>query len=186
MSTSTKAECSVIALPPSATSPKGTMRCVSVQEIDVPPEIVWTLLLDFNRYPKFVGGITACQPYSRRRTLTGGKVDCAKYTAAVGPFKLRYYIEHHFEPLQHSMTWHLDYGRRSDIYDSVGYWCAPRADPVDRIPSERADPVYSLRIFFSLPCSSLLISSSLPWPPFCRLPGMSSRSRAARASTTRR
>lgn len=47
----------------------------------------------------------------------------AKYTAAVGPFKLRYYIEHNFEPLQHSMTWTLDYTKSSDIFDSVGYWC---------------------------------------------------------------
>ena len=33
-----------------------------------------------------------------------------------------YFLEHNYEPLQHSMTWHLDYSRRSDIFDSVGYW----------------------------------------------------------------
>jgi len=122
ITSSSNAECSVVGLPVSPTSPKGTMRCTSVQEIAAPPEIVWALLLDFPRYPKFVGGITACQPYQRRRTLTGGKVICSQYTAAVGPFKLRYYIEHTFEPLQHSMVWHLDYSRSSDIFDSVGYW----------------------------------------------------------------
>lgn len=77
-----EAECAVVVLPVSTTSPKGTMRCTSVQDIAAPPEIVWTLLLDFNRYPTFVGGITACSPYARRRTLTGGKVIGARHTAA--------------------------------------------------------------------------------------------------------
>jgi hypothetical protein len=117
-----QAECSVIALPVSKSSPKGTMRCTSVQEIKAPPEVVWKLLLDFPRYPKFVGGIASCEPYKKHRTLTGGKMIWARYTAAVGPFKLRYYLEHQYEPLQHCMVWTLDYSRRSDIFDSVGYW----------------------------------------------------------------
>ena len=115
-------ECSVESLPVTETSPKGTMRCTSVQDVDAPPDIVWSLLLDFPRYPKFVGGIVGCQPYSKRRTLTGGKMVCATYTAAVGPFRLGYFVDHHFEPIQHSMVWTLDYSRSSDIFDSVGYW----------------------------------------------------------------
>lgn len=122
LSESHKPECSVVTLPVSEHSPKGTMRCTSVQEVAAPPEIVWALLLDFPRYPKFVGGIQSCVTYGKRRTLTGGKSICATYTAAVGMFKLRYFLEHNYEPLQHSMTWHLDYSRRSDIFDSVGYW----------------------------------------------------------------
>ena len=98
------------------------MRCTSVMEVAAPPDIVWELLLNFPRYPKFVGGIAKCEPYKMRRTITGGKVTCATYTAAVGLFKLQYYVEHHFEPLQQSMTWTLDYSRRSDLFDSVGYW----------------------------------------------------------------
>lgn len=34
----------------------------------------------------------------------------------------RYYMKHYFEPKKHSMTFHLDYDRCSDIQDSVGYW----------------------------------------------------------------
>jgi hypothetical protein len=103
--------------------PKGTMRCTSIQDVDVPPEIVWKLLLDFPAYPKFVGGITACKPYSKRRTLTGGQVICAAYTASVTSFyKMRYFLEHVYEPFQHSMTWTLDYSRASDVHDTIGYW----------------------------------------------------------------
>ena len=103
--------------------PKGTMRCTSIQDVDVPPEIVWKLLLDFRRTQKFVGGITACKPYSKRRTLTGGQVICAAYTASVTSFyKMRYFLEHVYEPFQHSMTWTLDYSRASDVHDTIGYW----------------------------------------------------------------
>lgn len=31
-------------------------------------------------------------------------------------------MKHYFEPKKHSMTFHLDYERCSDIQDSVGYW----------------------------------------------------------------
>jgi ribosome-associated toxin RatA of RatAB toxin-antitoxin module len=113
----------VVALSASPTSPSGTMRCTSVQEIDAPPSIVWELLLDYANYPKFVSGISSCKPYSKRRTLTGGQIACAQYTVSLGPaFKVNYYLDHHYEPLQNSMVWHLDYTRKSDVFDSVGYW----------------------------------------------------------------
>ena len=60
--------------------PKGTMRCTSIQDVDVPPEIVWKLLLDFPAYPKFVGGITACiasADDSARPTVSEGR-PCAR------------------------------------------------------------------------------------------------------------
>ena len=58
-----------------------------------------------------------------KRTMKGGKIVCAKYTVKLSPmFKVKYYLEHHYEPMLNSMTWTLDYGRRSDVFDSVGYW----------------------------------------------------------------
>ena len=113
---STKPKSSVTALPVSPTSPKGTMRCTSIQQIHAPASVVWSLLLDYPNYPKFVKGITACKPYGRRRTMTGGSVVNARYSVAVGPgFKVHYYLEHQYEPLQNCMVWHLDYSRRSDV-----------------------------------------------------------------------
>lgn len=123
MEQSAKPEGKVFQLPVTSSSPKGTMRCSSVQDVRAPPNIVWKVLLDFQNYPKFIGGITNCAEYAKRRTMTGGKVICARYTLSVGPlYKLHYNLEHHFEPLQHSMTWHLDHTRTSDVFDSVGYW----------------------------------------------------------------
>jgi hypothetical protein len=84
---------------------------------------VWKVLLDFNSYSESIGGISNCRAYSKRRTMTGGQNICAKYTISVGPFyKVNYFVEHHFEPLRHSMTWNLDYTKRSDLFDSVGFW----------------------------------------------------------------
>ena len=116
-------ECTVVALRESKESPSGTMRCTTVLDIPTPPNIVWNLLLDFPRYPSFVGGITSCKPYSQRRTLKGGKIVSAKYAVSLSPmFKVKYFLEHHHEPMLNSMTWRLDYSRKSDVFDSVGYW----------------------------------------------------------------
>ena len=115
-------DCSVESLPVSPTSPKGTMRCSSVQMVEFPASTVWDVLLDYPNYPRFIGGITAVKPYSNRPTLTGGKVTCAKYQVSLGLYKLKYFVEHKYEPLQKSMVWSLDYSRLSDIFDSVGYW----------------------------------------------------------------
>ena len=126
---STQPESSVMALPESPTSPKGTMRCSSIQLVHAPVSAIWETLIDLPRYPKFVGGISAVEPYSTRKTLTGGQLFCAHYTLCVGPlYKVKYFVEHRHEPLQKSMVWQLDYSRSSDVYDSVGYW---HVEPVD-------------------------------------------------------
>ena len=126
---STKPESSVMALPETPTSPKGTMRCSSVQLVHAPVNAIWETLTDLPRYPKFVGGISAVEPYSTRKTLTGGQLFCAHYTLCVGPlYKVKYFVEHRHEPLQKSMVWQLDYSRLSDVYDSVGYW---HVEPLD-------------------------------------------------------
>lgn len=130
-----KIESAVIPLRVAPESPKGSMRCTSIQDVRAPASVVWGLLLDYPNYPKFVKGMSKCKPYSRRRTMTGGSVVSAKYTVNVGPsFKLNYYLEHHHEPLQNCMTWHLDYSRRSDLFDSVGYWYVePRGPELSRV-----------------------------------------------------
>ena len=126
---SSKPESSVMALPESPTSPKGTMRCSSIQLVHAPVNAIWETLTDLPSYPKFVGGISAVEPYSTRKTLTGGQLFCAHYTLCVGPlYKVKYFVEHRHEPLQKSMVWQLDYSRSSDVYDSVGYW---HVEPLD-------------------------------------------------------
>lgn len=66
--------------------------------------------------------------------MTGGKVVRARYQVNVGTFKVCYSLEHQYEPLQNCMTWHLDYSRKSDVFDSVGYWYVePRGPELSRV-----------------------------------------------------
>ena len=111
-----KPEYTVKCLKSSATTPSGTMRCTSVQDVRAPPNVVWNLLLDFPNYPKYVYGVTKCVPYGRRRTVTGGKVVYAHYTVNVAAgFKVKYYLEHQYEPLKNCMVWRMDYSKKSDV-----------------------------------------------------------------------
>ena len=119
---STKPKSSVTALPVSPTSPKGTMRCTSIQIVRASQKAIWDTLLDYPRTPEFVGGLSKVEPYRRRPTVTGGNVVSARYTLSIGFYTVKYFIEHKYEPLQKSMVWSLDYSRLSDIFDSVGYW----------------------------------------------------------------
>jgi len=118
-----KAEYTVTALKLSDSSPKGTMRCTSTCYVSTPPTVVWDVLMDLPNYPKFIAGISHVAPYRKKRTLTGGQLVSARYTVRIPPlFKVVYFLDHHYEPLQKSMVWHLDYDRTSDVFDSVGYW----------------------------------------------------------------
>ena len=102
---STKPESTVTALPESPTSPKGSMRCSSIQLVHASDKAIWDTLLDYPRSPEFVGGLSKVEPYRRRPTMTGGNVVAARYTISVGFHKVKYFIEHKYEPLQKSMVW---------------------------------------------------------------------------------
>lgn len=101
---------------------KGVVRSSSVLDVRAPPEVVWSLLLDFPTYPKRVHGISSCEVYDKHWTIGGAQVIGATYEARVGTFKLQYFLEHVYEPLRSTMTWTLDYSRNSDLVDNVGYW----------------------------------------------------------------
>jgi len=62
------------------------------------------------------------------------------YDIAVLHMKFRYYMEHQYDPDQKCMVFHLDYSRRSDIDDSVGYWYV---QPAGRTAS---------RVYYSCEC----------------------------------
>ena len=102
---STKPKSSVTALPVSPTSPKGTMRCTSIQIVRASQKAIWDTLLDYPRTPEFVGGLSKVEPYRRRPTVTGGNVVSARYTLSIGFYTVKYFIEHKYEPLQKSMVW---------------------------------------------------------------------------------
>ena len=64
--------------------------------------------------------------------------------------KLQFFINHLYDPAQHSLTWTLDYNRKSDLDDSCGYWYViPHPD----------DPTHKTRVYYSVEVSMF------PWVP---------------------
>ena len=102
-------------------TPGGWTRSVSVQDVHAPEDVVWSAINDLPRYPKMVEGVAAVDVYSSAKER-GCDVTCATYQLKSMGFAMEYYMKHYFEPKAHSMTFHLDYERCSDISDSVGYW----------------------------------------------------------------
>ena len=116
---------------PGSTSGRGLV----VQEVHAPPDVVWDRILDFNSYANMVPRTFECKNYDVQKHKAT-KVDPLEqiiYTKfKVGlPLipKMSFYVKHLYYPTLSSLTWTLDYSKKSDFDDSVGYWyVAPHPD----------------------------------------------------------
>lgn len=90
---------------------------VSVQNIRAPSDIVWKKILDFKNYPNYVSEVSECEPYAN----AGDQIYVRFVLAKLG-YSLEYFIRHTSRPDQGYITWTLDYDRKSDLDDTVGYW----------------------------------------------------------------
>jgi len=95
--------------------------------------------MDLAHYDKMVDGVVRNVEYCREKEGGLQKIKTT-YDIAVLHMKFRYFMEHEYDPDQKCMVFHLDYSRRSDIDDSVGYWYVQ--------PSGRA----SSRVYYSCEC----------------------------------
>lgn len=96
-------------------------------------------IVDFNKYSQMVSGVDRCVTYA---SCEGDGLQTTKSTYEISALHLRlkYYMEHTYSPEARCMTFRLDYDKRSDIDDSVGYWYV---DPTGRA---------SCRVFYSCEC----------------------------------
>lgn len=94
---------------------------VAVQDVAATPAQVWARITDFAAYPRMVPHVERCVPYAR----SGDRVDVEFELSVMGTTWV-YYIAHRVHTAEGWVTWTLDYSRRSDLADSVGYW---RVDP---------------------------------------------------------
>jgi len=107
---------------------KGSKRIVSIQDMQAPEKVIWKVITDLPNYPKMVEGCEACDVYKTKKSLSGSRVDYARYRVGAMGFKMEYYIKHMFEPAKHCFTFHLDYDRLSELSDTVGYWYVEQLD----------------------------------------------------------
>lgn len=108
-------------------------RLLMVQDVPAPHHIVLGRIVDFERYDKMVSGVDSCVNYACSEA-GGVQTVCSAYEISAAHLKLKYFVEHTYDPSARCMTFRLDYDRRSDLDDSVGYWYVePRGSSACRV-----------------------------------------------------
>jgi ribosome-associated toxin RatA of RatAB toxin-antitoxin module len=101
---------------------------VAVFHVDAPPDVVWSVISDFHSYPRWIGSLKEAEVYKRQ----GDHIFVRMKVGAMG-MSVEYFIDHHYPTEKGWGTWTLDYDRKSDLDDSVGYW---RVSPLKDDPSK--------------------------------------------------
>jgi hypothetical protein len=73
-------------------------------------------------YPKMVPKTVESDVYRRVHLKRGVQRIWVRMKVGFPILKLQFFVEHLYDPSQRSMTWTLDYSRKSDLDDSVGFW----------------------------------------------------------------
>lgn len=92
-------------------------RGLAIQDIAASPDVVWSRIVSYDRYPDWVNYVSECEIYEQ----SGDRIKVRFVLKGLG-FRFEYFIDHVYRPEQGYMTWTLDYSRLSDLDDSVGYW----------------------------------------------------------------
>lgn len=96
-------------------------------------------IMDLERYDQMVSGVDCVANYADYQQ-DGTQTVKSSYEIHALHMKFKYFVEHTYDPAARCMTFKLDYGKRSDIDDSVGYWYVE--------PTGRS----SCRVFYSCEC----------------------------------
>lgn len=99
---------------------------IAVQYVNATPEAIWATILSYHRYKSWVKNVVGCSLYKRN----GNTLYVDMETSIIG-FKSRVFTKNTVQKDQGYMSWTLDYDRKSDVNDLVGYW---RVQPVENRP----------------------------------------------------
>jgi hypothetical protein len=92
-------------------------RGLVVQDVHASPEVIWSRILAFDQYPKWVSNVTETETYE-----TGNGHIKTRFLISATVMSVEYFIDHSYRPGADTLTWTLDYSRESDLDDSVGFW----------------------------------------------------------------
>ncbi len=101
-------------------------RGIAVMNIHALPTTIWSKITDYKDYPKMVGQVSECGNYR----VVGNEL-YTRFVLEVAGMDVEYFIHHTWHPEANYLTWTLDYARKSDLDDSVGYW---RVAPISSTP----------------------------------------------------
>ena len=96
---------------------------VAIQYINASPEVIWQTILNYPRYKDWVKNVVNVTVYKR----DGDHLYVDMQTSVFG-FKSRVFTKNIVRKSEGYMAWTLDYDRKSDVSDLVGYW---RVVPVE-------------------------------------------------------
>jgi len=97
-------------------------RGLVVQDVHAPTTIVWDRVLDFNNYSKMVPKTLESKNYAVEKLRNGQQLIYTRMKVGFPMLKLEFFVKHDYQPSKNSLTWTLDYSKRSDFDDSCGYW----------------------------------------------------------------
>ncbi len=112
---------------------------VAFMDIAAPPATIWSRIVNYPMYPRWVDNVEACEVYKR----DGANIYTRFVLDPMG-MTVEYFIKHTYNPTAGWLTWTLDYSRKSDLDESVGYW---RVTPITAEPP-RSRLEYSVDIRF--------------------------------------
>lgn len=96
---------------------EGAGRGIAVQDVHADPDTIWSRITAYDKYPEWVDGVYETEVYAK--TADNYKV---RFLIGAMMVKVEYFVDHEYRPTEGYMTWTLDYGRQSDLDDSVGFW----------------------------------------------------------------
>lgn len=114
-------------------------RGVAVMDIHATPQVIWSRILNYGMYPRWVDNVEACEVYKKE-----GPYIFTRFVLDPMGMTVEYFIKHTYDAKGGWLTWTLDYSRQSDLDDSVGYW---RVTPLTADPP-RSRLEYSVDIRF--------------------------------------
>merc|ERR1719247_4005122 len=77
--------------------------------------------MDLKKYPEMVSGVDSLEIYASDEQK-GQQIVKSTYEISALHMRFKYFVTHTYDPSQRCMVFHLDYDRKSDLDDTVGYW----------------------------------------------------------------
>ena len=99
------------------TSHNNIDRGTAIFDVATGQKTVWQVITSFQNYPEWIEEISETEIY-----MSESRYIYVDFTISVYMVDIQYFIKHDYHPEKGSMTWTLDYNRKSDLDDSAGYW----------------------------------------------------------------